>query len=47
MAKYCCHNGIGKTGNLIFFPDRENTGNLAVTLGKILETQEKYFDCDY
>ena len=35
-----------ETGNLVLFPDRENTGNFVVT-GKIFETQENIFDCIY
>ena len=31
----------------MIFPDRENTGNLAVTQGKFLRHREKNFDCIY
>ena len=38
----------GKQGIwFLLFPDRENTGNFAVTAGKIFLTQGKSLDCDY
>ena len=33
-------HGTGKTGNLVLFPDRENTGNFVVTQGKCLRHGE-------
>ena len=38
-------HGTGKTGNLVLFPDRENTGNFALTQGKILRHRDNIF-CD-
>ena len=40
-------HGTGKTGNLVLFPDRENTGNFVVTQGKFLRHRENIFDCIY
>ena len=38
----------GKQGIwLLLFPDRENTGNFAVTQGKFLRHRENIFDCIY
>ena len=43
----------GKQGIwFLLFPDRENTGNFALTQGKIVNTGKnldtgKIFDCDY
>ena len=38
----------GKQGIwFLLFPDRENTGNLVVTLGKFLRHRENIFDCIY
>ena len=51
-----CHRvamAQGKQGIwFLLFPDRENTGNFALTQGKILNTGKnldtgKIFDCDY
>ena len=38
----------GKQGIwFLLFPDRENTGNFAVTQGKFLKHRENIFDCIY
>ena len=38
----------GKQGIwFLLFPDRENTGNFAVTQGKFLRHRENIFDCIY
>ena len=36
-------HGTGKTGNLVLFQDRENTGNFTLTQGKILRHRENSF----